>query len=1219
MARLAILIRLTLAFIVLASTAAHAATVTANWDPNTDSNLAGYKLSYGTQSGVYTTTIDVGNVTTYQLTLNPGQYFFVVQAYNTSGVSSAYSAEVPYTVPSANAPTITTLTPGSGVVGAAVTITGTNFGATQGTSTVTFNGTTATPTSWSATSIVVPVPPGATTGPVVVTVAGTASNGASFTVTPAAGTIALVQHANADLGGTSAVLAFPAANVAGDLSVVVVRAFVAGQAISVTDSNGNLYRQATQVNNGTDDTLAIYYAQNIAAGANTVTVSVSTSASIRVAILEYGGVALANALDVTASNSATSAGPASGNATTTAAGDLLIGAVSTQSFRTVTSGASYTVREAVAVAPSTVLMVEDAIQPTAGSTSASATLDSSDTWAAAMAAFKPQGAATAPTITSLSPTGGAVGASVTITGTNFGATQGTSVVKFNGTTATPTSWSATSIVAPVPAGATTGNVTVTVGGVASNGSAFTVVPTATITSLSPTSGAVGASVTITGTNFGATQGTSVVKFNGTTATPTSWSATSIVAPVPAGATTGNVTVTVGGVASNGSPFTVMVATVSASPTTTMPGSAVTATWSGVATPSATDWVSLVPVGAPDTAYAAWNYTTGTASGTQSISVPITVTPGTYEPRLFAKDSWQRLAVGAPITIAAATLTANPSSVAAGGALTVAWQSVPQPAPLDWLALVPVGAPDTSYVSWVYATGRSADSVVFPITASTPPGSYEVRFFSNNTFTKRATSAAVTVTTVGPSVVTTPAVAAPGGTSTITWNNVASPTAADWIGLYASGSADAQFVTKVFTNGRSGDSMTTTLPANLAAGTYEFRLFSNNTMTRLAVGNPFSVGAVPTVTASPLATATGGTMTIAWSGVASPTPTDWVALVPINDLDTSYVAWRYTTGTAAGSVTLSLAGVPSGCYEVRLFAHDTMQRMAVSGTVFVKPTLTVSPSTVAPGATVTVTWAGDTTPTAKDWLAVVPLNAPDSSYVAWVYVNGRSADTTLFTLPTTLPAGAYDLRLFANDTFVRLAMSNVVTVTGPGPILGVTPPAMVAGGTLSATWQGIAAPTPGDWIGVYAAGTADSAFLAQSFTTGTSAGTMSVTLPGSLALGDYELRLFSNNSLTRLAVGNGFRVVAGPVLWAASSVQAGSLLNVTWSGIAAPSPTDWVALVPVNATDGTYVVWSFTSGTASGSVALSVPAGTPAGNYEVRLFSNNTLTKLACSNVVSIVP
>src|SRR5713101_5801564 len=84
------------------------------------------------------------------------------------------------------------------------------------------------------------------------------------------------------------------------------------------------------------------------------------------------------------------------------------------------------------------------------------------------------GGSSSPTINSLSPTSGAVGTSVTITGTNFGSTQGSSTATFNGTTATPTSWSATSIVAPVPAGATTGNVVVTVGGVASNGVNFTV-------------------------------------------------------------------------------------------------------------------------------------------------------------------------------------------------------------------------------------------------------------------------------------------------------------------------------------------------------------------------------------------------------------------------------------------------------------------------------------------------------------------------------------------------------------------------------------------------------------------------------------------------------------------------------------------------------------------------------------------------------------------------
>jgi len=79
-------------------------------------------------------------------------------------------------------PSITSLSVTSGPVGTPVTITGTNFGATQGT--VNFNGTAAPVTTWSATSILVTVPFGATSGNVVVTAGGTATNGVNFTVLP---------------------------------------------------------------------------------------------------------------------------------------------------------------------------------------------------------------------------------------------------------------------------------------------------------------------------------------------------------------------------------------------------------------------------------------------------------------------------------------------------------------------------------------------------------------------------------------------------------------------------------------------------------------------------------------------------------------------------------------------------------------------------------------------------------------------------------------------------------------------------------------------------------------------------------------------------------------------------------------------------------------------------------------------------------------------------
>ncbi|MFM8832856.1 MAG: choice-of-anchor D domain-containing protein, partial [Cytophagales bacterium] len=87
-------------------------------------------------------------------------------------------------------------------------------------------------------------------------------------------------------------------------------------------------------------------------------------------------------------------------------------------------------------------------------------------------------------------------------------------------------------------------------------------PVVTITSFTPASGPEGTIVTINGTNFSATPSNNSVKFNGTTANVTASTSTSITAIVPAGATTGLVTVTTarGGSATSSTNFTVTVPT-----------------------------------------------------------------------------------------------------------------------------------------------------------------------------------------------------------------------------------------------------------------------------------------------------------------------------------------------------------------------------------------------------------------------------------------------------------------------------------------------------------------------------------------------------------------------------------------------------------------------------------------------------------------------------------
>jgi IPT/TIG domain len=330
-------------------------------------------------------------------------------------------------------PAITTLNPTSATVGSSVTINGSNFGSTQGSSTVTFNGTPAgTATTWTATSISIPVPTGATTGNVIVTVGGVPSNGVTFTVTSSAPAISTLSMPQGPVGST----------------------------VTITGTNFGATQGTSAVTfNGTP--------------AGTATNWSATSIDVQVP-----------------------AGATTGNVIVTVGGIT-------------SNGVPFSV-----------------VPP--------------------------------PLINNINPTSGPVGAVVTINGANFGPTIGTrtSTVSFNGIVARTNSWADSQILVPVPIGATSGPVVVNISGVVSNSVNFTVSTGPNINSISPTSGPVGTSVTINGVNFGGTQSTSSVTFNNTTANPTNWSDTSITVPVPSAATSGNVVVTVGGLASNGVGFTV---------------------------------------------------------------------------------------------------------------------------------------------------------------------------------------------------------------------------------------------------------------------------------------------------------------------------------------------------------------------------------------------------------------------------------------------------------------------------------------------------------------------------------------------------------------------------------------------------------------------------------------------------------------------------------------
>jgi hypothetical protein len=90
----------------LFSTLAHCAEVRLAWDPNTEPQLAGYKVYYktgssgppydGMDASQGDSPVDVGNVTEFTLQdLDNGViYFFAVTAYDTEGYETGYSNEV---------------------------------------------------------------------------------------------------------------------------------------------------------------------------------------------------------------------------------------------------------------------------------------------------------------------------------------------------------------------------------------------------------------------------------------------------------------------------------------------------------------------------------------------------------------------------------------------------------------------------------------------------------------------------------------------------------------------------------------------------------------------------------------------------------------------------------------------------------------------------------------------------------------------------------------------------------------------------------------------------------------------------------------------------------------------------------------------------------------------------------------------------------------------
>ncbi len=202
------------------------------------------------------------------------------------------------------------------------------------------------------------------------------------TTTPSG--IALVQHYTNDCGIVSSCsVSFASNTLQGDLIVLGLRIGNSQGYPTVSDSNGNHYRPALMRSDSSySHQIYIYFAPNIAGGANAVTVSVQ--GAIRMEVAEFQGIATSYPLDQTLSAVGTGTFASTGSVTTSQPNELIFGIGSSAQTQSWTAGAGFSLLDTAGQKMADEFQIANSI----ATTGASYYLSTPDSWVAGVATFK---------------------------------------------------------------------------------------------------------------------------------------------------------------------------------------------------------------------------------------------------------------------------------------------------------------------------------------------------------------------------------------------------------------------------------------------------------------------------------------------------------------------------------------------------------------------------------------------------------------------------------------------------------------------------------------------------------------------------------------------------------------------------------------------------------------------------------------------------------------
>lgn len=463
----------------------------------------------------------------------------------------------------------------------------------------------------------------------------------------------------------------------------------------------------------------------------------------------------------------------------------------------------------------------------------------------------------------------------------------------------------------------------------------------------------------------------------------------------------------------------------------------------------------------------------------------------------------------------------------------------------------------------------------------------------------------------PSLAVDASTVSPGSAGTVTLANGFGG-GWDWLALAAVGSPDTTYIKWTYVGaGVTDRTWTVAMPST--AGLYEFRLYRDNSNVRAATSPPVTVD--PAFNPAPVATSLSPARAIA-GGAAF--------VLSVNGshfTSTSVVRWngsdRATTFVSATQLQAAIGAADItavGTAQVAVFTPSPGggTSAALPFGIGSAPSIAVSTTSVAPGASVTATLV-DGLGGGSDWLALAAAGSPNTSYVQWVYVGaGVSSRTWTVTMPST--AGTYEFRLFLNGGYTRGATSPTVSVaSGPNPVpvlASTTPSTTIAGTgalTLTVRGSGFAPASVVRWNG------------SDRATTFVGSTELRAAIPAGdvAAAGIAQVTVFSPAPGGGLSAPAPFTITAATATLAvsATSVAAGASVTVTLTN-GYGGAGDWLALAATAAPNNSYLAYTYLgAGATTKTWTVSMPM--TAGTYEVRLFLNNGYTRAATSPAITV--